>query len=76
MRLNKKIKCRYNEEMKKALEDRLNNFKQHLLKADFPDVISESKTDSTIDKDKISDACKYCKYRKICTPAQGDEDDE
>lgn len=76
LRLNKKIKCRYNEEMKKALEDRLNNFKQHILKADFPDVISESKIDSTIDKDKISDACKYCKYRKICTTAQGDEDDE
>lgn len=65
--------------MKKALEDKLEEFKQHLQTADFPDVITETKMDSSIDKDqkaKISDACKYCKYSCICTPAQGEDDDE
>ena len=79
LRLNKKIKCSYNEAIKKALDDRLNDFKQHLLKADFPDVISETQMDSIPEKDKkakISDACKYCKYSKICSPTHGDENDE
>ena len=56
------IPCRYDDEMKKELEKRLEIFKNALEKADFPCT-------------DVEDNCKFCKFKSICgKPKKKDED--
>lgn len=68
LRLGTTVSCRYDDEMKGKLNERIRAFKDGLLKGDFP----------TADKAETGDmdACSYCKFGSICGktyPEGGDE---
>lgn len=58
IRLGETVTCKYDDEMKSALLERLNSFKEAMLNGQFP----------VPDPDEIKekDPCKYCKYGNIC----------
>ena len=56
LRLGEVVTCRYDDEMKNALLERLNSFKESVLKGDFP--LSQP--------EEGADPCNYCKYGNIC----------
>ncbi|MBP3278772.1 MAG: PD-(D/E)XK nuclease family protein [Butyrivibrio sp.] len=56
LRLGETVTCKYDDEMKNALKERLNFFKESMEKGEFPLPESEEGADS----------CKYCKYGAIC----------
>lgn len=70
MRLGKTVSCRYDDEIKAELSEKLKLFKKHIEEADFPIP------DSAYDED--SDTCKFCKYGAVCGKAEevGGEGDE
>lgn len=63
IRLGETVSCKYDEEMKNRLFDKLSIFKKYLEAADFP--IPEGAYERNRDKDD-PDPCKYCKYGLIC----------
>lgn len=56
LRLGETVSCRYDDEMKEQLSERLNKFKDCMLKGEFP--IPEP--------DEEHDPCRYCKFGSIC----------
>ena len=75
IRLGKTVTCRYDDEMKQQLLDRLNEFREHLEAADFP-IPDEAYEENREQGDP--DPCRYCKYAGICGKATefGGTDDE
>ena len=55
LRLGEEVTCRYDDAMKKKLDEKLTTFKNYMENAYFPCADGE-----------YSDACKYCKYSSIC----------
>lgn len=67
------VSCKYDDEMKKLLSEKLTLFKHHLEIMDFP--IPES----ALNKEKTDESpCKYCKFGLVCGKIQdeGESDDE
>jgi CRISPR/Cas system-associated exonuclease Cas4 (RecB family) len=56
LRLGETVTCKYDDEMKNALKERLNFFKESMEKGEFP----------LPDFGGDTDPCKYCKYGAIC----------
>ena len=56
LRLRRRVKCEYNDEAKKQLEELLTVFRQSLEKGDFPYPAEEDR----------EEACKYCKLKFVC----------
>lgn len=56
LRLGETVTCKYDDEMKKLLCERLESFKEHMLNGDFP--IPEINEENN--------PCQYCKYASIC----------
>jgi CRISPR/Cas system-associated exonuclease Cas4 (RecB family) len=58
IRLGETVTCKYDDEMKNALLERLNSFKEAMVNGEFP----------VPDPEEIKDKnpCKYCKYGNIC----------
>ena len=67
IRLGETVSCKYDEEMKQKLFDKLDTFKQHMEAADFP--IPDNAYECNREKDD-PDPCKYCKFGLICGKAQ------
>ena len=61
IRQNEIVTCRYDDDMKKALDEKLAIFKEYMEESYFP--VSEYALNGTGD---TSDPCKYCKYGLIC----------
>ncbi|MCR5502744.1 MAG: PD-(D/E)XK nuclease family protein [Lachnospiraceae bacterium] len=73
IRLGETVTCKYDDEMKQALADRLTLFRQHLLNADYPipdNAYAEKRSNGD------PDPCKYCKFGGICGKDQETEGDE
>lgn len=73
LRKGETVSCKYDDEMKRLLSEKLALFKHHLETMDFP--ISES----VLNKDeKNNNPCMYCKFGLVCGKIQdeGDDDDE
>lgn len=68
------VSCKYDDEMKQKLFDKLTVFKDHMKAADFP--IPDNAYAENREKDD-PDPCKYCKFAMICGKEQetgfGDE---
>ena len=65
IRLNETVTCRYDQEMKKALSDKLSEFKRCMEKADFPiPALAISRADGD------PDPCVFCKFGMICGKAE------
>ncbi len=61
IRLNETVTCKYNQEMKNALSDKLSEFKRCMEAADFPiPELAVSRSDSD------PDPCVFCKFGSIC----------
>lgn len=61
IRLGETVTCKYDDEMKDALNSKLEEFKEEMKKAEF--AVSEL----TVSREKEDpDPCKYCKYGMIC----------
>ena len=63
IRLGETVSCKYDEEMKKQLEEKLTVFRKHMESADFP--IPDSAYEENRAKND-PDPCKYCKFAMIC----------
>ena len=61
IRRGETVSCRYDEDMKQQLTDRLRVFVDHISRADFP--VAEQSEDG-------ADACKYCTYSAFCGKGQ------
>ena len=57
IRLGETVTCRYDEEMKSRLSERLTQFKNSLESGDFP---------AAAETEDGSDPCRYCMYKGIC----------
>ena len=55
------VTCRYDEDMKRQLGERLKEFREALLKGDFP---------AAVPSEENEDPCRYCKYIGICGVAE------
>ena len=55
------VTCRYDEDMKRQLAERLEEFREALLKGDFP---------AAMPTEENVDPCRYCKYIGICGVAE------
>ena len=61
IRLNETVTCKYDQEMKNALSDKLSEFKRCMEAADFPiPELAINRTDSD------PDPCAFCKFGTIC----------
>ena len=61
IRLNETVTCKYDQEMKNALADKLSEFKRCMEAADFPiPELAINRTDSD------PDPCAFCKFGTIC----------
>ena len=60
LRLGETVTCRYDDDMKRQLLERLEQFKSSMLSGSFP--IGETGEDG-------SDPCRYCKYESVCGKA-------
>nr|MCR5340042.1 PD-(D/E)XK nuclease family protein [Saccharofermentans sp.] len=61
IRLNETVTCKYNQEMKNALSDKLSEFKRCMEAADFPiPELAISRADDD------PDPCVFCKFGTIC----------
>jgi len=67
IRLGETVSCKYDDEMKQKLFDKLSVFKQHMEAADFP--IPDNAYEENRAKDD-PDPCKYCKFGLICGKTQ------
>ena len=67
IRLGETVSCRYDEDMKQKLYDRLSEFKEHMEAADFP--IPANAFEQNRGKED-PDPCKFCKYGLICGKGQ------
>ena len=68
LRLGETVTCRYDDEMKEALNQKLEEFRTVMEKGVF----------ETVDPKDQPDTCKYCHYQSICgrkTETEGDEDE-
>lgn len=63
IRLGETVSCKYDQEMKNALKEKLADFKNRLISADFP--IPDNAYEENREKND-PDPCKYCKYGLIC----------
>lgn len=74
IRLGDTVSCKYDDEMKQKLFDKLTVFKDHMKTAYFP---IPDKAYEENQEDGGSDQCKYCKFALICGKEQetgfGDE---
>lgn len=55
------VTCRYDEDMKRQLAERLEAFREALLKGDFP---------AAMPTEENEDPCRYCRYIGICGVAE------
>ena len=62
------IKCRYDDEMKAKLDDKLMEFKEAIENGDFEI--------GTMTPDEEKEICKYCKYGSICGKVVAENDNE
>ncbi len=70
--LGETVSCKYDEDMKRVLAEKLAEFKDHIENADFP--VSED-ADST--EEGVKNPCQYCQFGLICGKAQeGVSEDE
>lgn len=70
--LGETVFCKYDEDMKRELAEKLAEFKDHIENADFP--VSED-ADST--EEGVKNPCQYCQYGLICGKMQeGVSEDE
>ena len=60
-RTGETVTCRYDEDMKRQLGERLEAFREALLKGDFP---------AAAPSEENEDPCRYCKYIGICGMAE------
>ena len=56
LRLNEKVTCCYNDEMKEALNQKLQQFKSAMESGVFP----------IADPEDQKEVCRYCQYGKVC----------
>ena len=68
IRLGKTVKCRYDDEMKARLADKLSAFRRQLEEAEFP-VSPYAITRTAQDPDP----CRFCKFGMICGKNSGKE---
>ena len=61
IRTGETVTCRYDEDMKRQLGERLEEFREALLKGDFP---------AAVPSEENEDPCRYCKYIGICGVAE------
>lgn len=75
IRLGETVRCKYDDEKKNELFEKLTDFKKHLENADFP--IPEAAYKENKENDD-PDPCHYCKYGLICgkTDVTGGSDHE
>ena len=69
IRRNSTVSCRYDEEMKQKLTEKLNTFKDHMQKGNFP-IAKATEEDE--------DPCKYCTFDRICgkyAPEEANEEE-
>ncbi len=64
LRLGEVVTCKYDDEMKNALLQRLNEFKESMLKGEFPLPQPE----------EGANPCRYCKYGNICGKASAESE--
>ena len=57
LRLGETVTCRYDDDMKKQLFERLVHFKRSMQNGDFPAAVISEDGD---------DPCHFCKYKGIC----------
>lgn len=63
IRLGETVSCKYDEEMRKQLYDKLAVFRKHMEAADFP-IPDTAYVENRTKEDP--DPCKYCKFAMIC----------
>ena len=75
IRLGETVSCKYDDEMKQQLFEKLYVFKKHMEAADFP--IPDNAYEKNR-KDEDPDPCKYCSFSMICGKGQetGGQTDE
>ena len=66
IRLGESVFCKYDDEIKGKLFEKLTKFREHLEAADFP-IPAEAYEENRSDGDP--DPCAYCKYGMICGKA-------
>ena len=66
LRLGEKVTCRYDDDIKQQLLDRMNQFKEYMQKGYFPAAVPS----------EDEDPCKYCKYKGMCGNVMAPETDE
>lgn len=69
IRLGETVSCRYDEEIKQQLTDKLTQFKNSLESGDFPTAKQSE------DTSKGADPCRWCKYSEICGKQDGEGDE-
>lgn len=67
LRLGETVSCRYDEDMKRQLSERLDQFKHYMQVGYFP--VAETPEEG-------KDPCKYCKYETICGKIDAERDGE
>lgn len=67
IRLGETVSCKYDDEMKQQLFDKLTVFKNHMETADFP-IPDNAYEENRAKEDP--DPCKFCKYAMICGKGQ------
>ena len=60
IRLGETVSCRYDEEIKQKLSEKLEYFRSCMEKGEFPLAEQPAENDSG------NDPCRYCKYGEIC----------
>ena len=67
IRRGETVTCKYDDDMKKELSEKLAFFRDSLISGDFP--VAEK-------ADNGPDPCRYCKYPKICGRIEKEGADE
>ena len=70
IRLGETVTCRFDDEIKRQLSERLDYFRKCMESGEFP--LPEPQQDGK----KNEDPCKYCKYSEICGKSIGEGADE
>ena len=61
LRLGETVSCKYDDEIKQKLREKLDTFKTYIEAGDYP--ISEN---AEATEEGVDDPCKYCKFSLIC----------
>ena len=69
IRLGETVSCRYDEEIKRKLAEKLEYFRDSMERGDFPLAEQPEGEDGV-------DPCRFCKYSEICGKTSGEEGED